>query len=676
MKKGLLFCLSIALSLGAMAQQVAEHLPNGFRRAKVPSSMLNYSVKVPYRMSAIDNQVPLATSSIPRTNARSSSLPPSDEMVVGNTFYDLQTNNSISNRLCVNDDGTISMAWTFSPDAISTSTPPFPHRGSGYNYWDGANLLYPAGPTLREELVRTGFTNIVVTPVSELLIAHNAVAGTGDFNQIAVSYRAGKGSGTWSTTYPWGNTGHDTWPKACAAGSSGSNNNVYVVFQGSGAPSNTASPAYIVEGQQGPIYFARSTDGGLTWEPKRVIDLIDSNYYAGFGGDCYSIDAKGDTVAITFGDTYTDVGLLKSTDGGVTWTKKIIQKHPIPFYLTCNCGTYYIPNAMDTTVDTVYSNGGDSKVLIDNAGLCHVWFSEFNYHDADSTDNLYNPHDGTDGIDYWNENMPEDVGGTRSYVTIASAQDFNSNDQIDAPVDTFTNCSNRNPWGDYGGGISQMPSAGIDANGRIYLTYQTVVEAPAGDTTFFHALHRHPFMMTLNPPYDPATWSYPYDIIPSSAQGGSGETQEGVFACTGRRVDNDFAYVLYQRDDAPGHALAADGTCDKLKNASNSSDMILARMDVSTVNIQTANQNDLFVSQNYPNPSTGLTVINLGLKKSSKVNIEVNDMIGKVVYKDSKGLMSSGNHTIELNTSGWETGVYTYTVSAEGMKITRQMIVQ
>ncbi len=673
MKKGLLFSLSITLCLGAMAQQATQHFPNGFQKANIPASMKHYDVKVPLRPSEIDNQVPFASPSIPRTNARAASLPPSDEFLVGNTFYDLQTNNSISNRLCVNDDGTISAAWTYSPNAISTTTPPFPSRGSGYNFWDGTNWLYPAGPSARQEPVRTGFTNIVVTPVSELLISHAAV-GTTDSNQISVAYRAGRGTGTWSMQYPWGHA-FDTWPKACAAGSSGSNNNVYVVFQGSGAAA-TGSAAHIVAGQNGPLFFARSTDGGLTWEPKRIIDLIDSNYYSGFGGDSYSIDARGNVVAISYGDTYTDVGLLKSTDGGITWTKTIIQKHPIPFYATCNCATYYIPDAHDTVVDTVYSNAGDSKVLIDNLDKCHVWFSDFDYHDADSTDEFYNPHDGTDGLSYWYEDMGEDTGGARPYVTIASSQDFNGNGEIDIPVDTFTNCANRNPWGDYAGGVTIMPSAGIDANGRIYLTYHALTEAPNADTTFFHALHRHVYMMTLDWPYTPTTWTYPYDIIPSIAQGGSGETQEGAFACTGRRVDNDYAYVLYQRDDAPGHALAADGTCDKLKNYGNSSDLVLARMDVTTVDVQTNNSNDLFVSQNYPNPSTSSTYINLGLKKAVKVTVEVHDLVGKVVYKESKGNMTSGNHTIQLNTSNWETGVYTYTVIAGGERMTRQMIVQ
>jgi len=673
MKKILLFCLVLVNGF-FVSGQVLQKFPAGFQKANVPGWLKNYHTKVPYREAGIDNQAPFTTQTIPRNIARFSNTTPADETWVGDTYYDLQTNHSISNHLCVNHDGTISAAWNYSPNAQTTTTPPYPQRGSGYNYWDGTNLLYPIGPVSRQENFRTGFTNIVVTPVSELLISHASVGATGS-NQIAVTMRMGKGAGPWTTSYPWGQA-YDSWPKAVAAGSNGANNNVYVIFQGSGNSSTSSSPN-IIAGQNGPIYFSRSTDGGISWEPKRIIDLIDSNYYAGFSGDCYSIDARGNDVAISFGEMTTDVGILKSTDGGVTWTKKIIQKHPIPFYAFCNCATFYIPNAQDTVVDTVYSNSGDSKILIDNSGMCHVWFSDFNYHDADSLDGYYNRHDGTDGLSYWNETMAEDTGGARSYVTIAAAQDFNGNGIIDFATgdstDTTVFCTTRVLTGQYGGGITIMPSAGIDASGRIYLTYATIDES--ADTSFFE-LYRHIYMMTLAPPYNPADWSYPYDIIPSIANGGNGRHQEGAFACTGRFVDSLYAYVLYQRDTVPGHSISPLGTCDHINNFGNPNDIILTKVSTATVGLLTNNQNELFVSQNYPNPATGMTYININLKKSTDLQFEVYDIIGKNVYSETRKRLDAGNHTIPFNTANLEPGIYNYTVIAGGQKASRQMIVQ
>ena len=186
-------------------------------------------------------------------------------------------------------------------------------------------------------------------------------------------------------------------------------------------------------------------------------------------------------------------------------------------------------------------------------------------------------------------------------------------------------------------------------------------------------MHRHVYMMTL--PQGSTDWTYPFDIVPSIADGGDGENQEAVFACMAKRVDAD-ACVLYQRDNAPGHALAAATSCDLANNLGNPSDIIYAKVEAATVKVNSVETNNVFVSQNYPNPSHGSTFINVILKKSSDVNITVIDMLGKNVYSDVKSGLQAGTHTIGLNTSGWNTGIYMYTVIAGGQKTTHQMIVR
>ena len=659
MKKGLLICLSMALSLASIGQ-VANFYPNGFRKANLPAALKYKSITVSRNAKLIDNQIPFGNATaLPRVSA-ASVQPPGLEDNVGCTFYDLQSNNSISNRIVVNDDGTISAVWTTSPNALVSTTPPYPDRGTGYRYWDGTTWNSTVCPSTREESARTGFTNIAVTASgAEMSIAHQAVTGTGNFNRIALNRRPVKGTGSWTLSNPWGSTSHDTWPKACAAGE-----HVYAIWQGSGAGATTTATPPVVQGQSGPIFFTRSVDAGLTWEPKNVPIPIDSEFYKGFGGDSYSIDAHDSIVCISFGDTYTDVGLLKSTDYGVTWTKRIVQTHPIPYY-TDSIKTDLNHDGIN---DTLYVNSGDSKVLVDNDGMCHVWFSGLFFWNDSIGDGAYSLKWGTDSLEYWNENMATDA-----YVPIAASQDFNGNDTIDVPVDTFTTCNNTLPWGNYGGGLTQMPSAGIDNNGTIYMAYQAIDEA--ADTLNFHEMHRHVYMMTLAKPYDPATWTYPYDIIPSIAEGGYGEFQEGVFACVARHVDA-YAHVIYQRDEAPGHSLAADGSCDKAKNLGNSSEVIITKVDAATVGVNSASQNNLFVSQNYPNPVKGITYVNIGLKKTSDLKFEVFDLIGKSVYTEIRKQVRSGNQTISVNTSNYRPGIYTYSVTADGQKTTRKMIVQ
>ena len=279
--------------------------------------------------------------------------------------------------------------------------------------------------------------------------------------------------------------------------------------------------------------------------------------------------------------------------------------------------------------------------------------------------------------------MGADTGGARTYVSIASSIDYNGNNKLDIPSKPLNNCIiDEDRWGVYGyNNITQMPSAGIDANGTIYLTYQSIAEVPQADTGFYHIAHRHVYIKSLAPVngvYDPSKWSIPYDIIPTVAQGGDGFNQEGVFACTARRVDDNYAYVLYQRDNAPGHSLGQSATdCANVNNSFVLSDFVLTRVDKSEiVGVKNINSNFAYVSQNYPNPATGMTYVNLGLTKAAKVNVEVYDMVGKLVYSESKGMLATGGHSININTTNWGAGVYTYSIIAGGEKTSHRMIVQ
>ena len=485
------------------------------------------------------------------------------EYVIGGTFYDLQTNHSVNNNIVVDNDGTVSTTWNFSPNSISG----FPLRCAGYNYFDGINWFTPFGTP--PSLPRIGFPNIVVTPSGkEMIIAHTSILDSSgqptDSNKLIIMWSAIKGSGVWDTIfYPWGNIQDQTWSKACGGIT---NENVYVVSRGRKSNAMLGDP--------GPLLFAKSLDGGLTWTASSILADIGSTYYLGFGGDSYSIDATGNTVAITYGDAFTDIGLLKSTDAGQTWTKYIIQQHPQPMYDITADSLSDIN--LDGIADTISTNGSDSKVLIDNNGMCHVWFSAFRYLNDIVGDGSYTPFYATDALYYWNENMNQN----NDYVAIASAQDFNGDGIINTSSYVITHCTTIGPWGNYGGGITQMPSAGIDSNGVIFLSYQTLVEYPVGDTAFYHMSHRHVFMMTLSPPYNPALWTVPYNLVPSVSQGGDGFNQEAVYATTARNVKDGYVYTLYQRDYAPGHALSVSGSCYLLENFGNSSDIIVSKLNV------------------------------------------------------------------------------------------------
>ncbi|MFH0761029.1 MAG: T9SS type A sorting domain-containing protein [Bacteroidota bacterium] len=82
-----------------------------------------------------------------------------------------------------------------------------------------------------------------------------------------------------------------------------------------------------------------------------------------------------------------------------------------------------------------------------------------------------------------------------------------------------------------------------------------------------------------------------------------------------------------------------------------------------------------WVGQNYPNPSTGSTVIDYELPAVSQVSFSVMDLTGRKVMDINQGLMPAGKHTYTLQTGNMEAGMYFYTLQAGSFTQTKQMVV-
>lgn len=83
----------------------------------------------------------------------------------------------------------------------------------------------------------------------------------------------------------------------------------------------------------------------------------------------------------------------------------------------------------------------------------------------------------------------------------------------------------------------------------------------------------------------------------------------------------------------------------------------------------------LAVSQNYPNPFTGASQVDVSLVKTSSVSLEVYNLVGQKVYEIPAATYQAGKCSLTIDAGGFKPGIYTYTVFANGEKASRKMMV-
>lgn len=85
--------------------------------------------------------------------------------------------------------------------------------------------------------------------------------------------------------------------------------------------------------------------------------------------------------------------------------------------------------------------------------------------------------------------------------------------------------------------------------------------------------------------------------------------------------------------------------------------------------------NGVSVKQNQPNPFSETTSIQVTLKDASDITCTVYDLTGKKVLEVIEAGKSAGTHTLTIDGSSLNNGVYFYTVNAGGVKTTKKMTV-
>ena len=84
--------------------------------------------------------------------------------------------------------------------------------------------------------------------------------------------------------------------------------------------------------------------------------------------------------------------------------------------------------------------------------------------------------------------------------------------------------------------------------------------------------------------------------------------------------------------------------------------------------------NSFVLNQNYPNPFNPITNISFGIEMASNVKLSLYDVRGRFIETLINERIIAGSHDFLLDASHLSSGVYFYTMTVEGVRKTRKLI--
>jgi len=646
MKKNYITLLAFMGSLSLLAQTNNQNVVVEASYPQLPTDTYSpnsnpANASKPYDFNQID-----------RSNLRRSN----SVIKIGVTKYDLQTNGSVARRVILHSDGTVSMVWT------SAAEDNFTDRGTGYKYITTTNgQWFNATPLVntRVEAVRTGWPCIgVLANGNEFTLGHLAEQGG-----WARTENSGKGTAFTQTHASVNDDGihKPIWGRMANVG-----DNVYLVssYTDSSAAGDVKFPTR--KGVVAPMTYSKSTDGGKTWSISHILlPEYDSTRYLSGGGDQYSIDARDSIVVIATTDILEDLAIWKSTDYGTTFTKTIVDSFK------------YAPYTSKTLmIDTPFTHDGTTSVVIDKNGFVHLAWGLSRAFDDDTTNETYSFFPGTAAIGYWNEQTNNsqiiaegidlDINGSGTYQFSSANVSNLSAGALPSGLNHVARTGNTS--------VITMPSLGLDASDGVYCSFSAPTEDNLDEI----------WSTTLRDAYivysadNGTNWAKPLNASQLP-------TKEVAFPSITKNV-NGYVHFQFQVDNIPGTNLQNNSTVAANHPIQNNeicylalpvSQIIAASVDQGALKIENIAQSKVFVvSQNSPNPFTGSTDVIIYLSNPSSLNVTIMNVAGQVVKSFVTDELNTGNHTVQIDATNLQSGVYLYTMTASnGETVTKKMVV-
>ncbi|MDQ3101796.1 MAG: T9SS type A sorting domain-containing protein, partial [Bacteroidota bacterium] len=98
------------------------------------------------------------------------------------------------------------------------------------------------------------------------------------------------------------------------------------------------------------------------------------------------------------------------------------------------------------------------------------------------------------------------------------------------------------------------------------------------------------------------------------------------------------------------------------------------KLDLSTAIAEAGNSDQLGV-HNYPNPVSTSTTIVFDLPESTRITLNMFDMHGRQLAQLLDQVASAGRNTVQFDATGLQSGVYYYSLTANGRSVSRPMLI-
>lgn len=159
--------------------------------------------------------------------------------------------------------------------------------------------------------------------------------------------------------------------------------------------------------------------------------------------------------------------------------------------------------------------------------------------------------------------------------------------------------------------------------------------------------------------------------IESPAIGGAGMDTLAILSTVQGCSSTDSLSWLYSTvtPASAGAALGAGWASNVAGVAADNLDYLIFPVVSITSGLNSISKGNLTLLAAFPNPANNEITINFGLNQSSKVEIEILDVTGKIVNTIKLDNLEAGNHSSKVNTSNLNAGVYMYSVKSDNAKM-------